>query len=426
MARSLAQWVDYIQTLHHREIELSLERVREVFLRMYPNGLPYKVISLSGTNGKGSTAELLASIYRQAGYKVGKFTSPHLVHFNERFNLNGDAVDDQGLLNAFDRVETSREDTPITFFEYGTLLAVDLFANYQVDVAIMEIGLGGRLDSVNILDADLAIVTSISIDHTRWLGDTIEEIGFEKVAIARKDRPLVLGLTKPPASMLDYASDLPAQLSQLGRHFDYSYDNGGDTWRWSTSETTLDDLPLPFRQQGVQLSNCSSALEAVRLMSNDLPVDRASICKGISNATILGRCQVLSRKPDIILDVSHNQASVARLSQFLYSLSNNESTTFGGRTIAVCGMLRDKEIVASIDQIADQIDDWHVATIHHDRGSLAVEISSVISSICASTVVEYDRVEDAYDAAVDTLTADDRLVVFGSFHIVGDILEHVN
>jgi dihydrofolate synthase/folylpolyglutamate synthase len=430
MARSLAQWVDYIQTLHHREIELSLERVREVFLRMYPNGLPYKIISLSGTNGKGSTAELLASIYNQAGYKVGKFTSPHLVRFNERFNLNGESVDDQSLLNAFERVESGREGMPITFFEYGTLLAIDLFAARQVDVAIMEVGLGGRLDSVNILDADLAIVTSISIDHTRWLGNSIEEIGFEKVAIARKGCPLVLGLTNPPASMLNYASGLAAQLSQIGQHFDYSYLDGDDTWQWSSSETTIDNLPLPFRQQGVQLSNCSSALEAVRLMSNYLPADKDSICQGIKNATILGRCQLRSRKPDIVLDVSHNQASVARLSQFLNSLgstkTSGEGATFRGRTVAVCGMLRDKEIEVSLEQIVAQIDDWHVATIHNDRGSRASEMSSVISSLCGSTVVEYDRVQDAYDAALSTLTADDCLVVFGSFHIVGDILEHVN
>lgn len=431
MPRSLAQWVDYIQTLHHREIELSLERVRDVFLRMYPNGLPYKVISLSGTNGKGSTAELLASIYNQAGYIVGKFTSPHLVHFNERFNLNGEPVDDQSLLSAFERVEASREDTPITFFEYGTLLAIDLFAVREVDVAIMEVGLGGRLDSVNIIDADLAIVTSISIDHTRWLGDSIEEIGFEKVAIARKGRPLVLGLRNPPASMLNYASVLPAQLSKLGQHFDYSNLGSGDTWQWSSAEMTIDDLPLPFRQQGVQLSNCSSALEAVRLMSNDLPIDTESICRGIKNASILGRCQMLGYKPDIVLDVSHNQASVARLSQFLYSLdsapeSSDERASLRGRTVAVCGMLRDKEIVDSLKQIIGQIDNWHVATIHNDRGSQASEISSVIGSICGSTVIEYDRVQDAYDAALGTLTADDRLVVFGSFHIVGDILEHIN
>ena len=202
MPDTLGQWVEYIQTLHHREIELSLDRVREVYLRMYPNGLRYKIISLSGTNGKGSTAELLASVYRSSGYKVGKFTSPHLVNFNERFNLNGNAIDNERLLDAFSAVEKNRQQTPITFFEYGTLLAIELFAKSQVDVAIMEVGLGGRLDSVNILDADLSIVTSISVDHTSWLGNTVEEIAFEKVGIARKGKPLVLGLRKPPQNMI--------------------------------------------------------------------------------------------------------------------------------------------------------------------------------------------------------------------------------
>jgi dihydrofolate synthase/folylpolyglutamate synthase len=423
MARSVAQWVDYIQTLHHREIELSLQRVRDVFLRMFPDGLPYKVISLSGTNGKGSTAELLASIYRQAGYQVGKFTSPHLVKFNERFNLNGESIDDLRLLQSFERVEAHREDTTITFFEFGTLLAIDLFASSQVDIAIMEVGLGGRLDSVNILDADVSVVTSISIDHTAWLGNTIEQIAFEKVGIARKGRPLVLGLTEAPDSMLNYASNIAAQVSQIGQQYDFEELNGDDTWQWKASKMTLDNLPLPFQQRGVQLSNCSAALEAIRLMSSIFPVDKASICKGIEKARILGRCQVLKHNPEIILDVSHNQSSVARLSEFLGA---NLSSAFDGRTVAVCGMLRDKEIAISLEQINNQVDEWHVATIHNDRGSLASEISAVLSSMSVSRVCQYDCVEDAYDAALGTLTVNDRLVVFGSFHIVGDILDHVS
>jgi dihydrofolate synthase/folylpolyglutamate synthase len=286
------------------------------------------------------------------------------------------------------------------------------------------------LDSVNILDADLAIVTSISIDHTRWLGNSIEEIGFEKVAIARNGRPLVLGLSNPPASMLNYASDLSVQVSQLGRQFDYSCLDDEDTWQWSASDINMNGLPLPFGQQGVQLANCSSALEAVRLLARHLPVDKVSICKGIKNAAISGRCQIVSHKPDIVLDVSHNQASVARLGQFLNSLegteNSHEQASFRGRTIAVCGMLQDKEIDVSLAQIAGQIDGWYVATIHNDRGASASQISSVVRSICNTTVVEYDRVQDAYDAALGTLTADDRLVVFGSFHIVGDILAYIN
>ena len=221
MIRSLDQWVDYIQTLHHREIELSLERVREVYLRMYPEGLPFTIISIAGTNGKGSTAELLSSIYCQAGYRVGKFTSPHLVNFNERFNLNGLPIANTPLLAAFERVEALRGEIPITFFEYGTLLAIELFASNNVDIAIMEVGLGGRLDSVNILDADVSIVTGISIDHTSWLGDTIEKIAYEKVGIARSGQPLVLGLAQPPETMLSHAIQIGAKISKVDTDFSF-------------------------------------------------------------------------------------------------------------------------------------------------------------------------------------------------------------
>ena len=420
--RSLHEWVDYIQTLHHREIELSLDRVREVYLRLYPAGLQYKVLSLAGTNGKGSTAELLASIYRQAGYKVGKFTSPHLVHFNERFNLNGDSVDDQSLLAAFERIEAQRLDTPITFFEYSTLLAIEVFTASNVDVAIMEVGLGGRLDSVNILDADASIVTSISIDHTSWLGDTIEKIAFEKVGIARKGKPLVLGLPKPPETMLNYAIELGAKVSRIYQDFSYECAEASEKWRWVGQKLSLKNLPLPYQQGNIQLSNCSLAIEAIQQLQSEIPVTNESIISGIGTSQILGRCQVVSERPYVVLDVSHNEMSVAYLSHFLETLMKRSS----GRTVAVCGMLLDKEIQASLEKVQAQIDQWYVTTIHNQRGACAAEISAIIASLSESTIKQYDRVQDAYDSAFRTLTADDCLVVFGSFHIVGDILEHVN
>ncbi len=422
MRRRISRWVDYIQTLHHREIELSLERVCDVYLRMYPDGLAFKIVTLSGTNGKGSTAELLASIYRQAGYRVGKFTSPHLIDFNERFNIAGQSVDDERLLAAFERVEQSRQDTPITFFEYGTLLAIDLFATSQVDVAIMEVGLGGRLDSVNILDADVSVVTSISIDHTSWLGNTIEQIAYEKVGIARSGKPLVIGLSDAPQNMLDYAAQIGAQVSQVDTDFVYRKNTASTTWEWSANDLALTQLPFPYEQDGVQLNNCALALKALQLLSADLPVEEIDIRDGIRHASILGRCQILNRAPYIVCDVSHNETSVARLAQFLDTLEVGAR----GRTIAVCGMLKDKEIKASLEKISARVDEWHTATIHHERGASAFEISLLIKSLSESTVTQYDRVEDAYDAARATLTSDDCLVVFGSFHIVGDILDHVN
>ncbi len=419
--RSIDQWIDYIQTLHQREIDLSLERVRSVYKRMYPHGLSFKVVNIAGTNGKGSTAELMASIYREAGFTVGKFTSPHLVEFNERFNLNGQSVSDQPLLDAFDCVETHRQDTPITFFEYGTLLAIELFAKANVDIAVMEIGLGGRLDSVNILDPDAAIVTSISIDHTAWLGNTIEQIAYEKVGIARPDTPLVIGLINAPLTMLDYVKEIGAELSQVGQNFSYARSKVSETWDWIGSRQTLKELPLPYQQDGVQLSNCSLALQVIDLLDQYLPVSAAQAHSGIAKARIEGRCQVISREPLIVLDVSHNETSVSRLAEFI-------SSEIGQRTakvVAVCGMLKDKEISVSLGQIADHVDSWYLTSIDNDRGASSDEIAEHVRSVSNKPQFSYQKVELAYEAAVKTLTADDCLVVFGSFHIVGDILAHV-
>ena len=424
--RSIDQWVDYIQTLHHREIELSLERIRSVYQRMRPNGLNFKVITIAGTNGKGSTTELLASIYRAAGYNAAKFTSPHLCDFNERFNVNGQAVSDQALLDAFAVVESHRGDTPITFFEYGTLLAIELFASAQVDVAVMEVGLGGRLDSVNVLEPDMAIVTSISIDHTSWLGNTIEQIAYEKVGIARADKPLVIGLAQAPASMLDYANSIGAEISQLERDFDFVQSKEGDNWDWRGEGQSYKNLPLPFGQAGVQLANCALALQAVALLKGDLPVTEQQLHKGIANAEIEGRCQVVAESPMIVLDVSHNQTSVARLRDFVVDKLNcRNDADQEGRIVAVCGMLADKDIANSLKEISEYIDSWHVATIHNERGANCRDLAGQITSISSSEVNTYSHVVDAFETAHSKLAENDTLVVFGSFHIVGDILSHL-
>ena len=430
MTRSLDQWVEYIQSLHHREIELSLERVRDVYLRMYPNGLACQIVSIAGTNGKGSTAELISSIYRQAGFNVGKFTSPHLIDFSERFNLNGAPVGEQYLLESFRRVEMHRSETPITFFEYCTLLALDLFATNQVDIAVLEVGLGGRLDSVNIVDADVSIVTSISIDHADWLGNTIEKIAFEKVGIARSGKPLLIGIENPPKSMLTYANKIDANVKFIGRDFYYQHDKLDDYWEWLSGDSVVSNLPMPYGQDGVQLSNCSLALEVVKALSLDLPVIEKDIRNGIRDASIFGRCQVIRRNPTIILDVAHNEASVARLAEFLladdqHALVEKRTTGPGRRIVAVCGMLRDKDATKSLDQISHIIDEWHLATIHTERGSSASELARKISFNKNVNVVQHEYVENAYDAAFKTLTTGDCLVVFGSFHIVGDILSYI-
>lgn len=414
------KWVDYIQTLHAREIELSLFRVLSVYEVLFPQGLPFRVISVAGTNGKGSTTEILASIFRASGRKAAKFTSPHIETFNERFCVNGVNVSDEVLLFAFRKVERSRGVVSITYFEYGVLLALVIFEKAEVDVAVLEVGLGGRLDAVNIVDADAAIITSISLDHTDWLGDSLEKIGFEKAGIAREGTPCVIGLRKPQDSINTHLKSIDAEPHILGQEFEWRL---GDNNKWSYVSDSLkvDELPLPFGQSGIQLDNASIALRVVELFGEHFPMDQSSIREGLESASIIGRCQVISESPLVVLDVAHNEASVARLSSYIQSLNVT------GRLIVVCGMLRDKEIVASFKQIEAIVDQWHLASISENRGATAGHLKDCLHETCGSlslgSVTLYDNVTLAYGSALSEMTKNDCLVVFGSFYIASDIIK---
>jgi dihydrofolate synthase/folylpolyglutamate synthase len=425
---SLAEWVDYIQTLHHREIELSLERVDEVFRRLYPRGVDFKVITIAGTNGKGSTAELVASIFSQSGfgetsYQVGKFTSPHILKFNERFRINQDDVNDADLLAAFSRVEAARQSTPITFFEYGTLLAIVLFANAGVDIAVMEVGLGGRLDSVNILDADVTVVTNISIDHTAWLGNTIEEIALEKISIARANRPCIIGMANPPNSIVEYCRKHTIQPSLIGHQFSAELNAEDNTWQWLSSNLEIDSLPLPFGQGGHQLDNAAVAVQTVLTLAGEFPLPNSQIRQGLLSAHLAGRCQLIADNPKIIVDVSHNVASIAALGEFV------KSQKITGRVVAVCGMLRDKQIGDSLVQLSSMVDEWCIASLANPRGASAAHIEDQLRNALASQnkrkelkFQKFASVIDAYNVAKTMLTGDDCLLVFGSFFVVSDII----
>lgn len=422
--RSLPEWVDYIQTLHHREIDLSLERVRTVYQRLCPDGFKPKVISIAGTNGKGSCAELLSSLYCTAGYRVGKFTSPHLIRFNERFVLNGQAVQENVLLAAFEKIEQVRAEIGITYFEFGALLAIELFASAEVDIAIMEVGLGGRLDAINILDADVALITSISKDHTAWLGDTVEKIGFEKAGIARANKPCVVGFKQPQQSIIKHCSEIGAELLHLGSDFNYSeQQNDTHQWQWQSTTRLVEQLPLPFGQAGVQLANASVCLQAVTLLDKHLPINDEALSSGLKQAQLLARCQVLSEQPLIVLDVAHNQSSVERLRDFL------RNRKVSGRLFAVCGMLEDKEVQASLAALVDLVDEWSVASIHNPRGASAdyikAELKKAMQQHPSADQIDiacHDNIVDAFLASQGQLEVDDCLVVFGSFFVAGDIL----
>lgn len=421
MPKTIDEWVDYIQTLHRREIDLGLERVARVYQRLYPNGVDYRIISIAGTNGKGSTAELINSIYTSAGYQVGKFTSPHIVYFNERYTINGLPVADQQLVAAFEQIESTRGDIPLTFFEFGALLAVVLFQKLSVDVAIMEVGLGGRLDAVNILDADVSIVTNVSIDHTDWLGDTVEEIALEKIAIARPDKPCLIGMSIPPGSLLDYCQQNDIDLL-IYQHDFTSKLMDDQCWDWSDTQHQLIKLPLPYGQGDCQLINASLAIKAVRLLLALLPVNDEAFYQGLQKATLNGRCQLLQLDPTIVLDVSHNSASVARLAEFVQSLN------IKGRLIAVCGMLQDKEIAASLQHLIDIVDEWHVGTISHERGASSMKLNRYLQGLAQSNELQvssyqYAQITDAFAIAKNKLNSDDCLIVFGSFFVVSDIIK---
>lgn len=417
--RSVEQWMEYIQTLHFREIEMGLERVNEVYQRLIPEGVNYSVISIAGTNGKGSTAEMLSSIYDAAGYQVGKFTSPHLVEYGERFCVNGKVAPDKELLTAFERIENARAEIPLTYFEFGTLMAIELFHAAEVDLAIMEVGMGGRLDAVNILDADIAVITSISIDHTGWLGNSVDEIAPEKMGIARAGRPCIVGLTELSPKMQTVASEIGFQLQQIGNEFSYSHNSTDTNWSYRSEQNNYIDLPLPFSQSGVQLSNASLALRSVELFSNLHPVSIQQIRQGLSKAQLLARCQIINTKPYVVVDVAHNESSIARLAEFLIKLN-------GARYVAVCGMLKDKEIAKSMSHLYDLIEDWHLATIDNERGSSAEDLQAILQKevfLEPRNTHCYENVNEAFICAKNTLSEHDVLVVFGSFLIAGDILQ---
>jgi len=432
-------WVDYIQTLHAREIELGLDRVREVFVRLVPEGVGFTVIGVAGTNGKGSTSELLRSVYHEAGYRVGKYTSPHILSFNERINIDGYPVSDGDLLGAFKAVEIARQTTRLTYFEYATLVAIELFTQADVDVAIMEVGLGGRLDATNILDADLAIVTSISLDHTAWLGGTVEEIGREKIAIAGAGKHCVLGMSQPTNSILDYCVQHNIEPYIFGQHFsakvivqDIGVDSSiAPTWSWHGDEHQLLGLSLPFQQQGHQLNNAATVIQSLMLLQTRLPVTDLAIRDGIEKAVNQGRCQLVSSQPWLILDVAHNVDAVKGLRRFVNALP------IKGKVYAVCGMLGDKQVSEILECLQSTVDEWHFATIETERGLKAEFLVDALRSLYSAkqgnnrrpdTVPPsncYSNALKAYRQVGSMLTNDDCLIVFGSFFMVSDIIAEI-
>ncbi len=414
-------WQDYIQGLHSRTIELGLERVQAVWARI-DQATSCRIIAVAGTNGKGSSVAMLEAIYRQAGYKTGAYTSPHLVSYNERVRIDRQPVSDQTLLDAFDVVEAGRDNIPLTFFEFGTLVALTIFQSQRVDVMLLEVGMGGRLDAVNIMPNDLALITAIGLDHTAWLGNDREAIGSEKAGIIKKRGTAVCSDPQPPVSISTIAKRQDATLIQLGQ--DYDYVDQGATWKLVAADKTLDGLSKPA-WGSYQLQNAAGVLAAVNALKPVLSVSEASIRLGLADVHLLARQQLIPGKPTLLLDVSHNQESVAPLVKRLQSLCKKNV-----RIHAVFGALQDKSLHTVIAPMAALIDTWHLVSLEGERGQSGEELKHHMLSVVVQeklaisdeVMATYSSPEVGYRAAVAIADDQDIVLIFGSFRTVGAII----
>jgi dihydrofolate synthase/folylpolyglutamate synthase len=416
LSENLSTWLDRIERLHAKAIDLGLDRVRAVADRLELR-LDVPTIVVGGTNGKGSTCAMLDAMLRAAGYRVGLYTSPHLLRFNERARIDGIDADDNALIASFEAVEVARGDITLTYFEFTTLAILRLFSQSRLDAAVLEVGLGGRLDAVNIVDADVSIVTSVAIDHVDYLGATRELIGAEKAHIYRRDKPAICSDPEPPRSLLDYAREIGADLWRFGHDFNYQ----GDRQQWAYAGRGLRraSLPYPALRGANQLLNASGALAALEALAPQLPVSQQAVRQGLLTVRLAARFQVLPGKPAIVLDVAHNPHAAAVLAQ------NLDMMGFYPQTHAVFGMLRDKDIAGVVDKVRGRIDHWYVAPTSGARGVVASDIAHHISAIPGASVTEYPSFAAAFASAHERAKPDDRILAFGSFLSVAEVLRAI-
>lgn len=465
---SLTQWLEHCERLHPKEISLGLERTRQVAQRMRLE-MRCPVITVAGTNGKGSTCAMLESIALQAGYVPGVYTSPHFVNFEERCRVHGEVVAPEELVEHFAAVEEARGQTQLTYFEFTTLAILRFLSQAKIDVAIVEVGLGGRLDATNIIDPSCAIITSIDVDHTQFLGSTREQIGYEKAGIMRAGKPVIVSDPMPPQSILDYAQEIGADLWRFGHDFNYNGDP--QQWAWAGRGRRYAGLAYPALRGANQLLNAAGALAAFEALRHELPVTAQAVRTGLALVELQGRFEVIPGEPTVILDVAHNPHSVAALAA---NLSSMHAGSFA-RTLAVFGAMRDKDLRLMLETISPLVDEWFFTDLPIERGASASEIAQIWSEVepnantaealttaaalsedmqqtstssvhltvrrikgaaqvlpaaareAASQTPKFSHIcadpQQALDAALATAGTTDRIVVFGSFYTVGAILK---
>lgn len=405
-SRSLVDWLSYLEQIHPVNIDMGLDRVGVVARRMGLTQLPFKVITVAGTNGKGSSCAMAASILMAAGYKVGVYSSPHLLRFTERVRIDGAELSDNEHCAAFAEVEAARGEIALTFFEFATLAGLWLFCRAAPDVLLLEVGLGGRLDATNVVESDVAMITSIALDHCDWLGDTREAVAVEKAGVYRAGKPAISGEPNPPATIASEAARIGASLRQVGR--DFQGDEHDTGWDYHGLNHWL-GLPKP----ALPLMNAVTVLAA--LESLGLPLAESAIREGLANARLAGRMQRLQTAPLVIVDVAHNPHSAAYLASQLRQIPGT------GKRRAVVGMLKDKDMAGSLAELDGLIDQWFLASLTGPRAATAEQLAAALGD-GQGPAATFDGVSVAYRAALAASSPDDMVIVFGSFYTVADVL----
>jgi len=420
MARfnSLLDWLNWQEGFHPRSIDLGLERAATVYKALNPDAVKPPTIIVAGTNGKGSCIAYLEAIYRAQGYRVGAYTSPHILKYNERIRIDGQSVSDKLICKAFERIDEVRNDVSLSYFEFGTLAALDIFWRSDLDVQLLEVGLGGRLDAVNIIDSDTSIVSSISVDHIDWLGETREAIAHEKAGVFRKNKPAIIGDVNPPNALAQQADITNAQLRTINQDFSFQQNKNG--WEWSclgNKQRRYYDLPWPALKGEHQYHNASSVLMAVTEMEDLLPVSKQSIRQGLQNIQLKGRFQIIEGKVPVLLDVAHNPQAVSALLNYL------ESDFPDKKIHAVFAMMKDKDIEGVINIIKPVISDWFFVPLSHSRAVSEPQMQVYFNNCGLEKInLGFENFSGAYLAACEKSEENDLILVFGSFFLVSEYL----
>lgn len=415
--KTLEEWLSWQEQLYPQAIDLGLHRVQALLKALDLTQPGFPILTIGGTNGKGSSVSFAEAMLRAAGHKVGAYVSPHLLHYNERVRVDGVDVSDAEFCESFARIDEARGDLRVTYFEFGTLAAIDILTRRGVSAAVLEVGLGGRLDAVNALDADVALISSIGLDHQEWLGNDRESIGREKAGIFRKERPAICGERQPPASLVDYAKTIGAKLQLIGKDFDWGID--GDTWTWKSGLQEFRGLPAPALAGHIQYDNAATVIAALQPHPR-LAVPEAAIRRGLMEAKIPARFQRVGSPVETVFDVSHNPDAARVLSDNLLAFPAR------GRSFGVMGMFKDKAVEEVARALAGRFDHWYLGGLEGPRGLGAPTLASrVRSALPDAALSEFPSVSAAYMAARLAAHPGDRIVVFGSFQTVAAILKAV-